>query len=120
MLDGCLVEKFGPILVSENPLPNNPSKFEILKDSLRCPPHGKVGRIFTLLFLVLALWAACLGKLKFENILRNFCKLFISIGMFGKIATPPNGTVFILIILVVLALFFGNHYSICTEDIVDL
>ena len=38
--------------------------------------------------------------------------------MFGKIATPPNGTVFILIILVVLALFFGNHYSICTEDIV--
>ena len=40
--------------------------------------------------------------------------------MFGKIATPPNGTVFILIILVVLALFFGNHYSICTEDIVHL
>ena len=38
--------------------------------------------------------------------------------MFGKIATPPNGTVFILIILVVLALFFGNHYSICTEDMV--
>ena len=37
--------------------------------------------------------------------------------MFGKIATPPNGTVFILIILVVLALFFGNHYSICTEVI---
>ena len=48
------------------------------------------------------------------------CKPFIFAGMFGKIATPPNGTVFILIILVVLALFFGNHYSICTEDIVDL
>ena len=75
ILDGCFVEKLGPILVSENPLPNNPSKFEILKDSLRCPPHGKVGRIFTLLFLVLALWAACLGRYENENFLRIFVNI---------------------------------------------
>ena len=32
--------------------------------------------------------------------------------MFGNIATPPNGTIFWLIILVILAMFFGWVFSL--------
>ena len=90
--DQCL-EKCTPILVFENPLPSNPSRKEVILDSLRCPPHGNLAKFLTTAIIVLALWASCLG-------------------MFGDIAKPPNGTVFILIILVVLALFFGWIFSL--------
>lgn len=83
----------GPILVSENPLPSNPSRRQEIFHSFRCPPHGKLGRLLTLLILVLALWAT-------------------SLGMLGAVAQPPNGTIFVLIILVVFALFFGWVFSL--------
>ena len=169
-IDRCLTN-CAPILVSENPLPNNASKSEQLLDSIRCPPHGKVGRFLALFFLVLALWATCIGM--FGNIAKpiyytktgtgcqnitssggatideNFVKIdanplntqaaeiltdsdaavtgdsnrttveskFREIDLTEKILSLPvppcqnsktvNGTIFILIILVVLALFFG-------------
>ena len=52
---------FRPILVSENPLPNHPTSKNKILHSFRCPPHGVVARIWTLVILVLALWAACLS-----------------------------------------------------------
>ena len=80
-------------MVSENPLPDNPTRKQKIVDSVRCPPHGQIGRLFTLVVLVLALWLAC-------------------IGMFGDVAKPPSGTIFILIILVVFALAFGWIFSL--------
>ena len=52
---------FRPILVSENPLSNDPTHKEKVLDALRCPPHGFMGRILTLVIVVLALWATCLS-----------------------------------------------------------
>ena len=164
-IDRCLTN-CGPFLVSENPLPNNASRRERLLHSIRCPPHGKFGRFLALFFLVLALWATCIGM--FGNIAKpiytktdldacpnitssgantideNFVKIdanplnsqgaeistdsaitgnsnrtttkskFREIDLTEKVSLRPcqksktvNGTVFILIILVVLALFFG-------------
>lgn len=83
----------GPILVSENPLPSTPSRMESIFYAVRCPPHGQVGRLSTLFVVVLAFWATCMG-------------------MFGDVAKPPSGTIFVLIILVVLALIFGWLFSL--------
>ena len=82
-----------PILVSENPLPENPSKLEKLLHTLRCPPHGQIARLATFLILVLSLWATFFG-------------------IFGEIAKPPSGTIFILIILIVFALISGWIFSL--------
>ena len=56
-----MTKYFRPILVSENPLSNDPSHKEKVLDALRCPPHGFMGRILTLVIVVLALWATCLS-----------------------------------------------------------
>ena len=50
-----------PILVSENPLSNDSSQLDKFFDAFRCPPHGKVGKLLTLVIIVLALWVACLS-----------------------------------------------------------
>ena len=88
-----LESKCSPILVSENPLPSNPTKKDLFLHAIRCPPHGKIAKILTLTLVIVSLWATCLG-------------------MLGKVAQPPNGTIFILIILVVVALFFGWIFSL--------
>ena len=88
-----LESKSSPILVSENPLPSNPTKKDLFLHAIRCPPHGKLAKILTLTLVIVSLWATCLG-------------------MLGEVAQPPNGTIFILIILVVVALFFGWIFSL--------
>ena len=60
-LEANMTKFFRPILVSENPLPNHPTSKNKMLHSFRCPPHGVVARIWTLVILVLALWAACLS-----------------------------------------------------------
>lgn len=86
-------EVMGPFLVSQNPLPDNPTRLQRLVHSLRWPPHGRWARLLTLAAVVLSLWASC-------------------IGMFGEVAKPPSGTLFILIIMVVFALMFGWVFSL--------
>ena len=71
----------------------NPSMLEKVKHAYLCPPHGKIGRLLTYIVLVLSLWGSC-------------------VSMFGDIATPPNGTIFWLIILVIVAMFFGWVFSL--------
>ena len=60
-LEANMTKFFRPILVSENPLSNHPTSKNKILHSFRCPPHGVVARIWTLVILVLALWAACLS-----------------------------------------------------------
>ena len=50
-----------PILVSENPLSNDSSQLDRFFDALRCPPHGRVGKVLTLVIIVFALWVTCLS-----------------------------------------------------------
>ena len=88
-----LRSSFRTVLVSKNPLPANPTNMEKIGDSLRCPPHGTVGKLITIMITVLSLWASC-------------------ISMFGDVAMPPRGTIFILIILIVLAKISGWLFSL--------
>ena len=74
-------------------LPLNASSAEKFKYKFLCPPHGKVGVLLTYTIFVLSFWGSCAA-------------------MFGDIATPPNGTVFWLIILVILAMFCGWVFSL--------
>ena len=71
----------------------NSNALEKIKYACFCPPHGKLGRILTYAVLVLSLWGSCLS-------------------MFGDIAAPPNGTIFWLIILVIVAMIFGWVFSL--------
>ena len=87
------ISKCSAILVSENPLPSDPTKTDLFLHAIRCPPHGKIAKVTTLAIVILALWTTCLG-------------------MLGPIAQPPNGTIFILLILVILALIFGKIFSL--------
>ena len=66
---------------------------EKLKYACLCPPHGRIGRLFTYMVLILSLWGSC-------------------VSMFGSIATPPNGTIFWLIVLTVVAMIFGWVFSL--------
>ena len=67
--------------------------FEKIKYACLCPPHGRIGRLFTYIVLILSLWGSC-------------------VSMFGSIATPPNGTIFWLIVLTVVAMVFGWVFSL--------
>ncbi len=83
----------GPILVSENPLPSDPSKKDKILHAVRCPPHGRIARLLTLAIVIFTLWGTCMS-------------------MFGDVATAPSGTIFILIILVVFAMIAGWLFSL--------
>ena len=79
--------------MQEHELPHNASRAEKFKYTFLCPPHGKVGVLLTYTIFVLSFWGSCAA-------------------MFGDIATPPNGTVFWLIILVILAMVCGWVFSL--------
>ena len=57
------------------------------------PSHGNIGKLLTYTVLVLSLWGSC-------------------ISVFGNIASPPNGTIFWLIVLVIFAMIFGWVFSL--------
>ena len=71
----------------------DPGALEKVKYAFLCPPHGRMGRLFTYTVLILSLWGSC-------------------VSMFGSIAMPPNGTIFWLIVLTVVAMIFGWVFSL--------
>lgn len=84
----------GPVLASEHPLMEDaPAKDRFLQ-SLRCPPHGVIGTLLSLTLLPLLLWT-------------------VSLSMFGpSLAAAPNGTLFLLIVLVVVGMVLGHLFSL--------
>ncbi len=82
-------------LTSRNPLPPDPSRTDLAKHALRCPPHGRLAKYASLPVLVLVLWLSCLAAL-------------------GPIAAAPNGTIFLLIVLVVLAMLAGELVALAS------
>ncbi len=88
-----LESALSPVLAEKNPLPEEPSRTQIILQSLRCPPHGRVGLIAGLVLLPVIVWLTCLA-------------------VFGPAAAaPPKGPMFLLIVLVVLALVAGKCVS---------
>lgn len=87
-----LFDKFhgfaAPFLAEENPLPQSPTTKDKLLQSVRCPPHGIVARYAALALLPLLLWG-------------------VAHSVFGPIGAAPNGTLFLLIAMVVCALLLG-------------
>ena len=45
-----------PCLVKNNPLPDEPTRCQLLKNTLMCPPHGKVGCGLTLFVATVCVW----------------------------------------------------------------
>lgn len=88
-----LEEYLSPVLTSHNELPPSPTSKDKCLHSFRCPPHGSVGRALTLALIPLILWLTCLS-------------------MFGSVAAPPHGTLFILIVLVVFAIGAGQCFAL--------
>jgi len=116
-LEANMTKFFRPILVSKNPLSNHPTSKNKILHSFRCPPHGVVARIWTLVILVLALWAACLSVFvpvseSSENSTKCESEHNANFGHTGSIAEPPGGTIFILIVLIVFALLSGKLFSL--------
>ncbi len=81
------------IMTSRNALPPDPSRSDLVKHSLRCPPHGHLARYLSLSLLPLVLWLACFSAL-------------------GPVAAPPNGTIFLLLVLVVVAVLVGKVFGL--------
>jgi hypothetical protein len=52
-----------------------------------------VGKLLSLTFLPLVLWLVCLS-------------------MFGSVASAPNGTLFLIIVLVVVGTIFGHFFAL--------
>lgn len=88
---------FSPLLVSKHPLPPSPSLWSRIHHSFLLPPHGTVGTVLTYILVVLTIWLTCYS-------------------VFGQIALPGDqpiiisvkgGTVFALLVLVVVAWIGG-------------
>ena len=80
-------------VTKDHELSANCSVLDKIKYAFFCPPHGTLGRVLTYTVLALSLWGSCLS-------------------MFGDIAAPPDGTIFWLIILVIVAMIFGWVFSL--------
>lgn len=92
-LQSCI----SPLLASQHPLPPSPSLTNRIFYSILLPPHGMLGTILTYMLVVLTIWLTCYS-------------------VFGQIALPgavpititvQGGTVFALIVLVVVAWIGG-------------
>ena len=85
-----IYDRMGPFLVSKNeaPLEDSP-RLDKVRYALLCPPHGQVAKIGTVLILVLTFWGSLYSLL-------------------GNVAAPPNGSLFWIILIVVLALLMGR------------
>jgi len=90
---GCI----SPLLASEHPLPPSPSLINRISHAFLLPPHGPLGTILTYILVVLTIWLT-------------------SYSVFGQIALPGDqeinitvkgGTVFALLVLVVVAWIGG-------------
>jgi len=88
-LETCI----SPLLAAKNPLPPSPTLLDRLFYSVKLPPHGILGTLLTYTVIVLTIWMTCYS-------------------VFGQIALPgyqpftitvQGGTVFALIVLVVVA-----------------
>jgi len=86
-----------PLLASEHPLPPSPSLINRISHAFLLPPHGPLGTILTYILVVLTIWLT-------------------SYSVFGQIALPGDqeinitvkgGTVFALLVLVVVAWIGG-------------
>ena len=66
--------------------------------SVRCPPHGIVARYASLALLPLLLWG-------------------VAHAVFGPIGAAPNGTLFLLIAMVVCALLLGRLFELARDAI---
>ncbi len=75
--------------VRKNPLPPDPCRADLIKHALRCPPHGVIASSLSRMLLPVVLWVACFAAL-------------------GPIARPPDGTIFLLVVLVVSGIVFGE------------
>ena len=82
-----------PLLAAKNPLPPSPTLLDRIFYSVKLPPHGILGTLLTYTVIVLTIWMTCYS-------------------VFGQIALPgyqpftitiQGGTVFALIVLVVVA-----------------
>jgi len=92
-LQACIL----PLLASEHPLPPSPSLTNRISHAFLLPPHGLLGTILTYILVVLTIWLT-------------------SYSVFGQIALPGDqeinitvkgGTVFALLVLVVVAWIGG-------------
>ena len=82
-----------PVMARNFTLATDASRTERAKQAVRCPPHGDLARLLCLILAPLLLWGVCRA-------------------MFGDLAAPPNGTLFLLIVLVVTAILLGQVFAL--------
>jgi len=98
-----------PLLHGNTPLPQNSSLFAKFRHGLLCPPHGICGKTLTYMVAVLTVWGVCFsvfGQVSLPGIKDEHGEvqdLQISI---------KGGTIFALIVLVVVAYVAGQVVSL--------